>query len=113
LTEFKGRSKPHEPRNHPGYDPLRSARNDAPGFNRSWLKNGGSMTLVQRIGFTIFSVMFCLAGFYMCVDAVKTFRADDAGFIFSALVGVPFLILGALGLRNVVRFRRDRSNHQE
>ena len=38
-----------------GYDPLQTAHSQSGTFNQSWLKNGESLTLLQRIGYTVLS----------------------------------------------------------
>jgi hypothetical protein len=48
-----------EPRD---YDPLIRSQREAPTFNNAWLKHGETLTLMQRIGFTIFSLVFFLGG---------------------------------------------------
>jgi hypothetical protein len=53
----------HEHRS--GNDPLQAAKRQTPGFNRLWLKAGASMTLTQRIGYTIFSLAYFACGLYL------------------------------------------------
>ena len=93
-----------------GHDPLQAAAGQSDLFNRSWLKNGESMTLIQRMGYTIFSLFFFAAGLYLCQSAMIELRGGDAmsmcfASIF-ALASLFFLVIGILGLRNVLRFRK-------
>jgi hypothetical protein len=86
-------------------DPLKTVREDAPAFNRAWLKAGESMPLVQRIGFTAISLFSCLIGLFMLKDSLLRFRSDDASFVFSGLFSVACLFFGYIGLKNVLRFK--------
>jgi hypothetical protein len=94
----------HEAEAH--HDPLQSIREEAPSFNRSWLKNGESMPLVQRVGFALISLMSVLVGVWLVSGAIESFREGEGFFIFFALSSVVFMLFGALGLRNVLRFVR-------
>jgi hypothetical protein len=93
-----------------GHDPLQAAAGQSDVFNRSWLKNGESMTLIQRVGYTIFSLFFFGAGLYLCGPTMIELRDGDPGSLFFAvlfgLASLFFLLFGILGLRNVLRFRR-------
>jgi hypothetical protein len=101
----------HSIRVNEGHDPLRTIREEAPTFNLAWLKDGESMPLVQRVGFTIFSLMFCLAGVWLINGSVIEFREHDVIGVFSVIGSVIFLIPGILGLRNVLKFKsKDSSN---
>jgi hypothetical protein len=79
-------------------------------FNRSWLKNGESMSLIQRIGYTIFSLLFFGAGLFLCQSAMIELRSgDENSQVFAALFALAslfFLVFGILGLRNVLRFKQ-------
>jgi hypothetical protein len=93
-----------------GHDPLQTAAGQSDVFNRSWLKNGESMNLVQRIGYTIFSLFFFGAGLFLCQSAMIELRSGiENSLVFAALFALAsffFLVFGVLGLRNVLRFRR-------
>ena len=93
------------------HDPLQRVRDEAPAFNRVWMKNGESLSLVQRVGFTIFSLVFCLGGAWMLQGAVEEFHEGSFASIFFVLGSIPLVIPGILGLRNVLRF--DRSSPSE
>jgi hypothetical protein len=92
-----------------GYDPLRTARVDSGGFNRSWLKNGESMPPVQRIGYAIVSLAFIGAGLFLLNAGREVMRSGDAMYFLWFLGSLSFLSLGVLGLRNVLRFRKSSS----
>jgi hypothetical protein len=94
-----------EIRSDTSYDPLANVRNEVPTFNKAWFKNGESMPLVQRVGFTIFSLMSCLVGAWLINGSVIEFREHDVIGVFFVIGSVIFLIPGILGLRNVLRFR--------
>jgi hypothetical protein len=93
-----------------GYDPLQAAKRQTPGFNRLWLKAGESMTLPQRIGYTIFSLAYFACGLYLLNPLMINLRSSGAdSLVFTVLFGFAslyFLAFGALGLRNVLRFKR-------
>lgn len=94
----------------PGHDPLQAAAGQTDLFNRSWMKNGESMTLLQRVGYTIFSLLFFDIGLSLCQPTMIDLRGGDAmSLCFAlmfALASLFFLVFGVLGLRNVLRFRR-------
>jgi len=95
------------------HDPLEAVRKEAPVFNKAWMKNGESMPLIQRIGFTVFSLLSCLCGAWMTSGAIQSFREDDPYGLFFAAASVVFVVPGALGLRNVLRFKRTESDDAE
>jgi hypothetical protein len=92
------------------YDPIQTARSQAPSFNSAWLKNGESLTMVQRIGFTVISLANIAGGLFVLrivLFMLKSGPRTATDLIFlagGALVSVFFLILGCLGCRNVLRF---------
>jgi hypothetical protein len=92
-----------------GYDPLRAVRVDSGSFNRSWLKNGESMPPVQRIGYAIVSLAFIGAGLFLLNAGWEVMRSGDATYFLWFLGSLSFLSLGALGLRNVLRFKKSGS----
>lgn len=100
----------HNRNRHRNSDPLKLAREDAPAFNRAWLKSGESMRLIQRIGFTLISLLSFLAGLYMLQDAVLRFRSGDVVFVFSGLFSAALLFFGYLGLKNVLRFKKKSAD---
>jgi predicted cobalt transporter CbtA len=105
--EVRASGEPAEVELYRSHDHLQAIRDEAPSFNQAWLKNGESMPLIQRVGFTVFSLMFCLCGFWLVAGAVQSFREENVTWIFFALASVVFLYVGALGLRNVLRFKRS------
>jgi hypothetical protein len=99
------------------YDPVQRADGETHSFNTAWLKNGESLTLFQRIGFTIFSLAFFGIGIGLVKFLLLEIR--DSDLIFTLIFGassVFFILFGGLGLRNVLRFgdaedaRHKRSN---
>ena len=87
------------------YDPLQRAEIESPSFNAAWLKNGESLTLFQRAGFTFFSLVFLGIGLGLTKFSLLEFRESDLTFTLIFGAGSLFFILfGVLGLRNVLRF---------
>src|ERR1700758_354176 len=95
------------------YDPLQRAKAETHSFNTAWLKNGESLTLFQRIGFTIFSLAFFGIGLGLAKFSQLQFRDSDLTFtlIFGAS-GLFFLLFGGLGLRNVLRFENTNARNK-
>jgi hypothetical protein len=91
------------------YDPLRTARSQSNAFNRSWLKSGESMTLTQRAGHTLFSLIFIGIGLSLCRASIVEMLSGDVMFPLFALASLFFLLFGGLGLKNVLRFRRNKT----
>jgi hypothetical protein len=89
------------------YDPIQAAWANSSAVSASWLKNGASLTLIQRVGYALMSLMYLGAGIYLCVDSFESFQVRGAGFVFAAPGSLFFLGVGLLGLRNVLRFKRD------
>ncbi len=87
------------------YDPLRKSRLEASSFNLAWLKDGQRMTWTQRLGFSVFSFVFLSAGFLFGTYAVSGLLQGEplgaAGWLVPTII---FVVPGALGLRNVLRF---------
>lgn len=90
-------------------DPLRTARSQSNAFNKSWLKSGESMTLTQRIGHTLFSLIFLGIGLSLGRASIVEVRSGDVMFLLFALASLFFLLFGGLGLKNVLRFRSNKS----
>lgn len=90
-----------------GNDPLQASWSQSRTVNTAWLKNGESLSILQRIGFTLFSLLFVAIGLYLIRWSVVFLTGGD----FMLLIFVPasfgFLFFGVLGLRNVLRFRKD------
>jgi len=84
------------------YDPLQAVRRDAHRFNLVWLSQG-RMTPIQRLGFMMFSLAFCIAGAYSLNVGVELFRDEERIFVFWIFLGFGFLFIGILGLRNALR----------
>jgi hypothetical protein len=96
--------KPHD---HQRHDPLQAVWKQSRVFNTAWFRGGASLSLVQRTGYTVLTLSFLGAGLYLLVDATEGFREGDITFWLSAVGAVFFLLVGVLGLRNVLRFTRS------
>jgi hypothetical protein len=103
TEERKTRRSLHE---RQGYDPLQAVWKQSRAFNTSWFKDGKSLSLTQRMGYTVISLAFVGAALYLFADSAKGFRDGDSTFWLSGIGSIFFLSLGTLGLRNVLRFRR-------
>lgn len=90
-----------------GHDPLQAVWKESRAFNRAWFRSGESLSLVQRAGYTVLSLAFLGAALYLFADATEGFREGDFTFWLSAIGSVFSLLVGVLGLRNVLRFRRN------
>jgi Domain of unknown function (DUF5615) len=108
-TSIRLPDRTREPKPQSGLDPLQAVRDQAPSFNNAWLKGGEKMPPVQRIGFAIFSLVFCICGVWLAQGAVSSYKDEDRTFLFFAIAGVAFLFLGIAGFRNVLRFRPKQS----
>jgi hypothetical protein len=95
------------------YDPLQRAATETHSFNKVWLKNGESLTLFQRIGFTIFSLAFFGIGLGLAKFSLLQFRDSDLTFtlIFGAS-SLFFLLFGGLGLRNILQFENTHPRNK-
>lgn len=90
----------------PGHtnDPIEKENRETPSFNRAWLKNGESLTILQRCGFAIFSLLSVAMGLYLARFAVMFARSADFDAVIFCPVSLGFLAFGILGLQNVLRF---------
>jgi len=93
-----------------GHDPLQAAKSQSNSVNTLWLKNGEAMTLTQRIGCLILSLVFFACGLFLGQISVIELRGGDGTSwffgAFFALASPFFLVFGVLGLRNVLRFKQ-------
>jgi hypothetical protein len=105
-SELRAPGEPAEIQPQPSYDHMQAVRDEAPSFNRSWLKNGEPMPQIQRAGFTVFSWVFFLYGLWLLVGAAQMFREGDVVLLLHGLASTVLLFVGFLGLRNVLRFKR-------
>ena len=96
--------------NPPDYDPIRKSWREAGSFNFSWLRNGEKLTWTQRIGFAIISFLVFSSGLLVETLAINSLINGELlslgtlAIIGGILIGLLVLILGLLGLRNVLRF---------
>jgi hypothetical protein len=94
----------------PDYDPIRKSWRESKIIDRAWLKDGEKLTWMQRIGFAILSLCIFSGGLVVATSAVGFLRDGDLFSLESlcaiggVVVGICFLILGTLGLKNVLRF---------
>jgi hypothetical protein len=89
-----------------GYDPIRTFWTQSGSFHTAWFKNGESLSILQRAGYTVFSLLFISIGLYLSRFAVMFAREGDFMTLIFGGCSVGFLVFGVLGLRNVLRFRR-------
>jgi hypothetical protein len=64
------------------------------------------LSILQRAGFTIFSLLFTGTGLYLVRFAVMFARQRDFMTLIFGGCSVGFLTFGMLGLKNVLRFKR-------
>jgi hypothetical protein len=87
------------------YDPLQPAWSQTGKFNAAWLKNGEHLTVLERSGYTVMSLLFVAFGLYFLRFFVLMFRGGD--WVFTSIFGGAtffFMMIGIMGLRNVLRF---------
>jgi hypothetical protein len=89
-----------------GNDPIQAVRTQSSSFNTAWLRNGESLSILQRTGFAIISLLFTAVGLYLVRFAVMFARQRDFMTLIFGGCSVGFLIFGVLGLKNVLRFKR-------
>jgi hypothetical protein len=94
----------------PDYDPIRKSWREGKIIDRAWLKDGEKLTWIQRIGFAILSLCIFSGGLFLTTSAIASLRdgdlfsLDSVGAVIGVVGGICCLILGILGLRNVLRF---------
>jgi hypothetical protein len=94
----------------PDYDPIRKNWREGKLIDRAWLKDGERLTWTQRIGFAMLSLCIFSGGLLIATSAigflrdVDLFSLNSVGAVFGVVAGVCLLILGILGLKNVLRF---------
>lgn len=91
-----------------GRDPLRKSEKEARTVDWVWLRDGESQTLLQKVGFTIISLLFFGFGLFT-LAAAKAFW-DSGGWFFCFFLGAIAaftLFFAILGLRNVLRFPKS------
>jgi hypothetical protein len=93
--------------NYRGPDPIQALWTQSSSFHMAWLKNGESLSTLQRSGYTIFSLLFLAIGLYLSRPAVMFAREMDFMVVIFAPASLGFLTFGVLGLRNALRFKRD------
>jgi len=87
------------------YDPIQAGWSQTGKFNLAWLKGGERLTVLQRSGYVVMSLLFVAFGLYFLRFFVLMFRSGDL--VFTLIFGgatLLFLMVGIMGLRNVLRF---------
>ena|ERR1700761_1606584 len=96
---------------HPGNDPIRENYPGVDRFNLLWLKHGEKMTWIQRIGFATISLLFFSIGLLVETLAINSLFDGDflsvgtLGSLCAIVAALFILVLGALGLKSVLRFK--------
>jgi hypothetical protein len=62
--------------NH-GSDPIQAVRTQSSSFNTLWLRNGESLSILQRTGFAIISLLFTAVALFLVCFAVMFARQRD------------------------------------
>jgi hypothetical protein len=94
----------------PDYDPIRKSWREGKLIDRAWLKDGEKLTWTQRIGCAILSLCIFSAGLLLATSAIAflrdgdLFSLDGVSAVIGLVASICILILGILGLRNVLRF---------
>jgi hypothetical protein len=88
----------------PGLDPLRKAERESRSVDFLWLKQGESQTILQKVGFTIISLLFIGPGLMFLGLSVQEYRNGIWSFWLTGAIATVPLGMGLLGLRNVLRF---------
>jgi hypothetical protein len=116
VSRFSGPSNqamnknPDSGNEYRGYDPLQASVRQAQTVNFAWLKNGESLSLLQRTGFTILSLLFVAFGLFGLKICADCYRDGDWIFFLIFLLATLFcMLVGFGGLRNVLRFRKGES----
>jgi hypothetical protein len=89
--------------NPPDFDPIRKSWREAGNFNIAWLRNGEKLNWTQRIGFAIISFITFSSGLLIETLAINSLLNGEL-LVCGILAGLFIVILGLLGLRNVLRF---------
>jgi hypothetical protein len=89
----------------PDLDPIRKSSRETNRFNIAWMKNGGKLTWLQRIGFAAISFLLVTFGVVFGTIAASGVRSGNVleaiGWSIPTLI---FVVPGLIGLRNVLRF---------
>ena len=91
------------------YDPILAAWTNSPSVTKAFLKNGESLSFVQRAGVILISLVIVGTGLDLGIDAIEAFRAGSSNVFFSALPSIFLLVFGMLGFRNAMRIRKRKS----
>jgi len=83
------------------YDPIQASWSQAGNFNLAWLRGGERLTLLQRSGYTLMSLLFVAFGLYLLRFFVLMFRSGD--FIFTLIFGGAALLFLMVGILDISR----------
>ena len=97
-----------EYKNGQEYDPISAVRANSLSVARAFLKEGASLTIVQRAGVFLISLMIIGWGLYFGLDAIDAYKANGPRVLSSAPPSIFLIVFGLLGLRNAMRFRGRR-----
>lgn len=95
----------------PDYDPIRKSHREANSLNVAWFKHGEKLTWMQRIGFSVMSLVVFASGLLLETLALNSLLKGDLlslstlAIVGGLIMGLFALVLGILGLRNVLRFK--------
>jgi hypothetical protein len=105
MTEDDFKKEHHTARR---YDPILAAWTNSPSVTKAFLKNGESLTRVQRAGVVVISLTIAGTGLNLGFDAIDAFRAGSSSIFISALPSIFLLVFGMLGLRNALRPKKRK-----
>ncbi len=88
------------------YDPIRAVRTNSQKVNQAFLKNGEALNPLQRIGIIMISLMVIGWAVYFGFDAADAFSDSSPRFPICAGMSLFGLTIGALAIRNALRFPR-------
>ena len=69
-------------RDYVGHDPIQASWSQTRRFNLAWFRNGESLTLVQRAGFALRSLLFFAFGLYLLSAFAGELSAGNWIFVF-------------------------------
>jgi hypothetical protein len=107
----------HEIETKSSYDSLLNATAESRLFNHYQLKDGASLTLIQRVGYAVLGLVFFGAGLLFLTLEIGSIReyflengfeisVDLLGSTLFAIVAACVFMLGCLVLKNVLTFSK-------
>ena len=88
------------------YDPRIIANQQTRQFNVAWFKDGHLLTLLQRLTFGLISSVFLGLGIAALVATEQCLENADAFAVLTLGIGLLFVTIGGMGLRNVFRLHK-------